>query len=83
MGSRGWTSGCGEYRILVQQAREILIRERAFSAEEAHGYLYQLAQARKLFIVEAASRIVAREWIWTEMSPELSPTDARKWLGRW
>ena len=83
MEMRGRGSECGKHRDLIQQAQEILIRERAFSAEEAHGYLYELAQARKLFIVEAAGRIVAREWVWTEMSPELSPTDARKWLGRW
>lgn len=83
MGARGWASGCGEYRILVQQAREILIRERAFSADEAHHYLYELAQARKLLIVEVADRIVAGEWIWTEVPQDLTSADVVKWLGRW
>lgn len=78
---RGWASECEEYRILVQQAREILIRERAFSADEAHRYLYELAQARKLLVVEVAGRIVAGEWVWTEVSSGLTSTDVAGWSG--
>ena len=83
MGARGLGSECEEYRELIQQALEILIRERAFSADEAHRYLYELAQARKLLIVELAGRIVAGEWIWTEVSQGLTSADVAKWLGRW
>jgi hypothetical protein len=71
------------YRELMQQAREILIQEQAFSTDEAHRYLYELAQAGNLFVSEVASRIVAGEWAWTEVSPELTSADAGKWLGRW
>lgn len=76
-------SECRACRELVQQAREILIQERAFSAEEANSYMYQLAQARKLLIVQVANRIIAGEWVWTEVSQELISADAAKWLGRW
>jgi hypothetical protein len=43
---------------LVQQAREILIEKWAFSVEDANNYMYEVAQARKLLIVEVAGRIV-------------------------
>lgn len=72
-----------EYRALVQQAREILMREWAFSTEEADQYLYELGQARKLFIAEVADRIVVGDWVETGVSQELPAADAAKWLGVW
>jgi len=83
MEAGGFGSGCGEYRELVQQAWEILMRERAFSADEAHRYLYELAQARKLFIAEVADRIVVGDWVEIGVSKELPATDAAEWLGLW
>lgn len=74
---------CRKYQVLVQQAQEILIQGWAFSTDEAHRYLYEVAQARKLFVVEVAGRIVAGEWTRTEISQELMSTDISKWLGRW
>jgi len=72
----------------MQQAQEILIQEQAFTIDEAHRYLYELAQADRLFIAEAASRIVSGRWAWTEVSQNLTSADAAsagagKWLGRW
>lgn len=81
MRSRGWELECGEYRILVQQAREILIRERAFSADEARSYLYELAQARELLVAEVARRVLLGEWVWTEESLTATPSDADRWAG--
>jgi hypothetical protein len=56
---------CSDYQGLVQQAWEVLIQDRAFSTDEAHRYLCELAQAGKLFLVEVAGRIVRDEWTWT------------------
>lgn len=78
---RGWASECEEYRILVQQARVTLIRERAFSADEARRYLYELAQAREVLVAEVASRVLAGEWIWTEASLDPTSSDVDRWSG--
>jgi DNA-binding response OmpR family regulator len=51
-------------RELIERAEEILIHERAFSADEAHRCLYELAVAGKLFITEVADRIVRGEGFW-------------------
>jgi AmiR/NasT family two-component response regulator len=83
MDVEGLRSECRGCRELVQQAREILIQERAFSCEEANGYMYELAQARKLLVVEVANRIIAGEWAWTDVSRDSISTDADQWLGRW
>jgi hypothetical protein len=80
-GGFGWEYG--EYREVVQQAQEILMRERAFSADEAYGYLSELAQARKVFIVEVANQVVVGDWFQTGVLQEMTPTDAGKWFGLW
>ena len=74
---------CRNHRELVQQAQEILIQFRAFSVDEAHQYLYEVAQARKLLIAEVAGRIVAGEWTRTEISQEFTSADVSTWLGCW
>jgi hypothetical protein len=83
MEAGGLEPECKRYRRLVQQAREILIEEWAFSVEEANSYMYEVAQARKLLVVEVAGRIVAGEWVWTEVSQVLAPADVHKWLDCW
>lgn len=88
MGMSTLKQECRGYRELMQQAQEILVQEQSFSTDEAHRYLYELAQAGKLFISEIAGRIVTGEWVWTEASQELISTDAAsadaaRWLGCW
>ncbi len=78
---RGLGSESEECRILVEQAGEILIQERAFSTDQAHRYLYELAQARKLLLAEVAGRILAGEWIWMETSPDATSSDVDRWSG--
>jgi len=51
-----------ECRNLLQQAQDVLVRQRALSADDALRYVYEIAQARKLPLAEASSRIVAGEW---------------------
>jgi len=48
-------------RKLLEQAGETLVQEQQFTAEKAQDYLYELAQARKLFLADAAAQIVAAE----------------------
>jgi hypothetical protein len=76
MRSRGWKLECGKYLILVQRAGEILIRERAFCADQAACCLYELAQARELLVAQVARRVLLSEWIWTEASLTATPSGA-------
>jgi AmiR/NasT family two-component response regulator len=62
----GLSHECTACRELIQQAREMLVRQQAISNEEANRFLYELAQMRRLFLSEAAGRIIAGEWSWVE-----------------
>jgi hypothetical protein len=62
---------------LFAQARQILVQEQQFTPENAADYLYELAQARKLFLADAAAQIVAGR----KSVPSSRPwfTGARSW----
>ena len=78
-----WDLNAEGCRALVQKAEGILIRDFGICADEAHDYLYELAQARKLFIGEVAGRIIADEWVGTEVSHGVFSPGVDKWLGFW
>jgi len=48
-------------RELLEQARETLREEHDCTAENADDYIFQLAQARKLFLADAAAEIVTED----------------------
>ena len=63
-------------RSLLEAARETLVQEQQFTAEKAEAYLYELAQARKLFLADAAAQIMATERTTTTWRPgSLGSTD--------
>lgn len=44
---------------LLERARQMLVQQQRLAPEKAEEYLYQLAQARKLFLADAAAEVIA------------------------
>jgi hypothetical protein len=65
-------------RRLLMEARETLVQEQQLTAEKAKDYLYELAQARKLFLADAAAQVVAAEMA-ASASQSSSPGSTNSW----
>jgi hypothetical protein len=59
---------------VIQEAVQILIQERDLSLDDAHLYLYELAQAGELLLAEVAYGVVREYWgLKDSHTPEPAP----------